>query len=147
MPRIIMMSFVTAALVGGQFLLIPQLEIFRATAKTQLVQPKTSSISGVIINQRLTLFSTPPSYTAQKKSASETLITIKREACFGSCPVYSAEIHNDGTVVYVGEENVKVKGEQRHKISGDRVKELIMAFERIKYFSLKDKYEVDENGR
>jgi Domain of unknown function (DUF6438) len=94
----------------------------------------------------LTLLASSPVVTTPKKSDSEVLITIRREACFGSCPVYSAQIYNDGTVVYVGEENVKVKGEQRHKISPDRVNELIKAFERIKYFSLKDKYEFDENG-
>jgi hypothetical protein len=54
---------------------------------------------------------------AQTTSDSEILITIKREGCFGSCPIYPAKIYNDGTVVYVGEEYVKVKGEQRHKIS------------------------------
>ena len=95
----------------------------------------------------LTLLASSPIVTAPNKSDSELLITIRREACFGSCPVYSAQIYNDGTVVYVGEENVKVKGEQRHKISQDRVNELIKAFERVKYFSLKDKYEVDENGK
>jgi hypothetical protein len=94
----------------------------------------------------LALFSPYASLVAQDRPHSEILITIKREGCFGDCAAYSAQIYNDGTVVYVGEESVKVKGEQRHKVSEDRVKELIKAFERIKYFSLKDKYDVDENG-
>src|SRR5205085_3979605 len=78
--------------------------------------------------------------------AAKILITIKREVCFGSCPIYSAEIYSDGTVVYHGEGNVKVEGEKRHRITNDRVAELIRAFQRINYFSLKDRYEVDENG-
>jgi Domain of unknown function (DUF6438) len=86
------------------------------------------------------------SVQAQQKVGSEILITIERESCFGSCPVYSAQIYADGTVIYVGISDVKVKGERRHKISETKVKELIAAFERINYFLLKDKYQSDENG-
>lgn len=68
-------------------------------------------------------------------------------ACFGSCPIYSAQIYSDGTVIYKGVDFVKTKGKRRHQISKDRVNELIKAFEQINYFSLKDKYDVDENGR
>jgi len=67
----------------------------------------------------LSLFTSCSTVMAQKKSDADILITIKREACFG---------------------------EQRHRISEDRVNKLIKAFERVKYFSSKDKYEVDENG-
>jgi hypothetical protein len=77
---------------------------------------------------------------------SQILITIKRQACFGSCPIYSAEIYSDGTVVYHGEDFVKVRGEQRHTITMDRLAELVKAFQRANYFSLKDRYEVDEKG-
>ena len=77
----------------------------------------------------------------------EILITINRETCLGGCPSYSAQIYADGTVVYRGDDFVKVKGERRHKVAETRVTELVKAFERIDYFSLKDKYEVDANER
>ena len=83
---------------------------------------------------------------AQHKLDSEIIITIEREACFGSCPVYSAQIYADGTVVYDGEEFVKVKGKKQHIISRENLKKIIQAFEQIKYFSLKDKYASAENG-
>ena len=83
---------------------------------------------------------------AQQKSDSEIIITIEREACFGSCPVYSAQIYVDGTVIYDGKDFVKVTGKKQHKISEAKVKELVKAFDQIKYFSLKDRYEADENG-
>lgn len=95
----------------------------------------------------LAFFSLCPNVIAQEKPDSKIVITIKREVCFGSCPVYSAQIYEDGTVVYVGEAFVKVEGERRHRITEDRVRELIKAFERINYFSLKDRYAVDENGQ
>jgi hypothetical protein len=84
---------------------------------------------------------------AQQKSNSEVLITIEREACFGPCPVYSAHIFSDGTVIYNGKDFVGATGEKRYKISQDQIRELIEAFVKIKYFSLKDKYEADENGK
>ena len=86
------------------------------------------------------------SAVAQQKSDSKIIITIEKEACFGSCPVYSAQIYTDGTVLYEGKDFVKVTGKKQHKISEEKVKELVKAFEQIKYFSLKDKYESDENG-
>ncbi len=81
-----------------------------------------------------------------QKCEGDVLITIERGACFGSCPIYSAQIYADGTVVYVGKNYVKTIGEQRFKISQDRIQNLIKEFERIDYWSLKDKYETDENG-
>ncbi len=108
---------------------------------------KTSSFVASFLLSTLTLFSWPVSIAAQKKADSEILITINREACLGGCPSYSAQIYADGTVVYRGDDFVKVKGERRHKVTETRVTELLKAFDRIDYFSLKDKYEVDANGR
>jgi len=76
----------------------------------------------------------------------DIVITIARSSCFGYCPVYSAEIHANGEVVYVGRENVKEKGERRFKISQETIQQLVKEFERVDYFSLKYKYDADENG-
>ena len=83
---------------------------------------------------------------AQRKCRPQVLITIKREVCFGSCPSYSAQIESDGTVKYEGQSNVKATGKRQHKIDKARLKELVKAFARAKYFSLKDRYETDEEG-
>ena len=95
----------------------------------------------------LTLLSVCLSTSAQRKPDSEVVITIERGACFGSCPIYSAQIYADGTVIYRGVDFVKIKGNRRHRIPKDRVNELIKAFEQINYFSLKERYDTDENGR
>lgn len=94
----------------------------------------------------LTVFGSSSSAEAQKKCNSKILITIERGACFGACPIYSAQIHADGTVVYKGGRFVKVTGEKRYKISKAKIKELVKAFEQARYFSFKNKYETDENG-
>ena len=83
---------------------------------------------------------------AQTKTDSQLVITIKRETSLGCSPDYSAEIYADGTVVYHGATCVKVQGEKRHKISPDRVAQLVKAFEQANYFSFQDAYEVDEHG-
>ena len=112
----------------------------RPTLSLNLMVAKSTTIIVLL------LFSFCSSALAQNQSRSKILITIKREACFGSCPIYSAEIYTNGTVVYHGEDFVKVKGEQRHKITRDTIADLIKAFERINYFSLKDSYEFDQKG-
>lgn len=71
------------------------------------------------------------------------LITIERTGCYGNCPVYSASIFPDGTVVYKGEYWVKVTGESRLQISEAKVNELIEAFEAVGFFSFKDLYSAD----
>jgi hypothetical protein len=83
---------------------------------------------------------------AQETSDSEIVITIERTACFGSCPVYSAQIYADGTIVYYGKDFVKITGRKQHKISEEKVEELIKAFEQVEYFSFKARYDSDGNG-
>lgn len=70
----------------------------------------------------------------------EPVITLERTSCFGTCPVYSLTINGDGTVVYVGEDFVKTKGEKETTISIDAVNQLVLEFEKADYFSLNDSY-------
>jgi hypothetical protein len=48
-------------------------------------------------------------------------MTLRRSACFGTCPVYSVEISGDGSVVYTGTSHVLITGEQYSQISQDAV--------------------------
>ena len=73
----------------------------------------------------------------------EPVITIKRTGCNGPCPVYSAKIYRDGTVVYFGEWFVKVEGERVLKISLERLDQLIRAFEGARYFSFRRRYDAN----
>lgn len=107
---------------------------------------KTPWILALLSLSTLSIFGWSSNAEAPKKCNSEILITINRGACFGACPIYSAQIYADATVMYNGKNFVKVKGEKKFKISKGKIKELVKAFEQAKYFSLKDKYETDENG-
>lgn len=71
----------------------------------------------------------------------DVVITLKRTACFGTCPVYKLTVSGDGKVVYEGTSFVNVTGIQNSQISQEQIKELIDAFYAINYFALEDKYD------
>lgn len=68
-------------------------------------------------------------------------ITMSREQCFGTCPVYYLEIDGNGKVTYRGYFYVNVTGERTGHISEQKVKELITAFDNADYFNLRDRYD------
>jgi hypothetical protein len=71
----------------------------------------------------------------------EPVITLRRTACYGTCPVYSLEIFENGFIRYVGTDFVQSEGEHRTVIHHEAVENLIALFLRSGYFSLKDDYE------
>jgi len=79
----------------------------------------------------------------------EPVITLRRTACLGTCPVYFLEIFDDGFIRYVGIEFVQYRGEHRAVIPQDAVENLVASFLRADYLSLHDGYEIykDRMGR
>jgi len=73
------------------------------------------------------------------------VITLRRTACYGFCPVYSLEVFEDGRLHYDGEQFVAVTGRQDGHISPATVKALIADFLKADYFDLKDVYESRQN--
>lgn len=71
---------------------------------------------------------------------SGVVMTLSRSGCYGTCPAYSVEITGDGSVIYKGESFVVVTGEHRDHLSSEQVTEILEAFRKADYFSLKDKY-------
>jgi hypothetical protein len=76
----------------------------------------------------------------------EPVITLRRTACLGTCPVYSVEIFDDGFVRYTGIEFVQYKGEQRAVIPREAVENLVASFLRADYFALQDSYDICRNS-
>lgn len=62
---------------------------------------------------------------------------LTRTTCYGPCPSYSVEVRGDGSVDFDGEGHVLAMGHHRDKISRQAVEELLAAFRRANYFSLK----------
>ena len=67
-------------------------------------------------------------------STADVAITLERTPCFGTCPVYTVTILEDGTVNYVGQDFVEVTGEQTSQIEPEVVQQMVAAFEEAGYF-------------
>lgn len=67
-------------------------------------------------------------------------ITLQRNACYGRCPVYSVEVHGDGSVFYEGKSYVAVRGRHRGRVPQKNVVELVKLFEETDYYSLPDHF-------
>src|ERR1700722_12611777 len=67
-------------------------------------------------------------------------MTIKRTACFGTCPSYRVEIHGDGTVLYEGQAYVAVTASHRGSVFKETISALVDAFRNANYYSLEDDY-------
>ncbi len=55
-------------------------------------------------------------------------------------PAYSVEVRGDGQVLFDGKSNVLILGHHHASLSKQGVDNLVAAFRRADYFSLKDKY-------
>ncbi len=63
------------------------------------------------------------------------VIRLERSACYGNCPVYKLTIYGDGRLEYVGETNVKLKGNKQAAIDAGDFKSLVSEFDKASYFS------------
>jgi len=66
--------------------------------------------------------------------------SLKRTACFGSCPSYEMRITGDGVVTYSGHGWVAVEGKHTDRISAEAVDSLLEAFRKADFYSLDDRY-------
>lgn len=73
------------------------------------------------------------------------VIKLERTSCLGSCPVYTVEIFEDGTVIYTGKDFVTTRGRRISEIPAWEVGRLVNAFHAINYFSLNDEYVERQN--
>ncbi len=69
-------------------------------------------------------------------------ISLRRTACYGTCPVYRVEVRGDGQVTYEGEADVLVLGEQHWRIPPDAVARLLQTLRQADYFRLAGEYVV-----
>ena len=70
----------------------------------------------------------------------QPLVTMRRTMCYGTCPVYSLELYEDGTVIYRGEKFVAVTGTWKVSIDPERVAQLVKTMTEAGFFSWRDSY-------
>jgi hypothetical protein len=65
-------------------------------------------------------------------------IKLRRTACFGRCPVFDVSISHDGTLRYVGRQNVAEVGERSRKLTRGQMVVLARAVDHVHFFELDD---------
>ncbi len=78
---------------------------------------------------------------------SDPVIVLERESdVFQTAPAYRLSIFADGTVVFAGSKHVKSQEPIGTKIDKDQLTSLLSEFDRIKYYSLRNRYSEPEDG-
>ncbi len=73
------------------------------------------------------------------------IASLKRTACYGSCPVFQVEIWSDGRAVWQGERHVARVGIYSAQVSAEWIAELLQEGLRAGFFHLANHYPA--NGR
>src|SRR6185295_2956437 len=87
-----------------------------------------------------------PAPVRKPVSASKPVVTLERQECFGSCPVYTVSLFATGAVVFEGRKYVKKMGTHRWKVKSQAVKKVQARAQSIGFFKMKDKYHGVEDG-
>lgn len=74
----------------------------------------------------------------------DAVITLERTPCFGTCPVYTVTIFEDGTVIYEGNRFVSVTGKQTGEIPPETVAAMLTAFKDVGYFDWNEAYDLQD---
>ncbi|WP_457318328.1 DUF6438 domain-containing protein [Stenotrophomonas sp. P5_B8] len=67
-------------------------------------------------------------------------ITLKRRACYGTCPVYEVSVASDGSVRFIGQGYVQQHGVAHATIAPEHWQRLLTAVEDADFFSLQRRY-------
>ncbi|WP_456829876.1 DUF6438 domain-containing protein [Deinococcus sp. UYEF24] len=67
-------------------------------------------------------------------------LSLKREACFGSCPMYTVHVNGNGAVDWLGEKWVKKLGKASTTVKTETVRQLQQEVKAANFFALKDEY-------
>lgn len=100
----------------------------------------------------LVLFSAGCNSTTNRQKVildKDTVITLGRTMCFGTCPAYMVTINGQGEVVFEGSKMVRENGKviaqplgtKNSRINQEQLQQIIAEFEKINFLSLKDAYD------
>ncbi len=68
------------------------------------------------------------------------VISMKKTACYGSCPVYEIEIFSNLEVKYLGEKFVDKTGKYTARITQQHLDDLKSTFDEAAFFEMEDEY-------
>ena len=70
----------------------------------------------------------------------DLIISLQREACYGTCPIYKIEVYNDGSGVYTGTQFVENIGIRIFNLSENQINLILTQAESIKFTNMKEEY-------
>ena len=68
------------------------------------------------------------------------IITLEKTACFGTCPIFSINIFNNGDVLYYGKKFVKKLGNLNLKLNQKEINQILNKAKEINFNNLKSEY-------
>ncbi len=69
-----------------------------------------------------------------------SMIEMKKDPCFGFCPVYVFQVNGKGNATFKGERNVSKEGEWTRNLSPEETNALFAAFEKSNFEAFQDEY-------
>ncbi len=72
--------------------------------------------------------------------SSPQYISLERGMCFGTCPVYSVTLFENGSVFYHGEKFVKETGNLTDTLTGSGFADILQACNETGFFQMNDEY-------
>ena len=73
-------------------------------------------------------------------SPPQSSIMLERSMCFGTCPVYSVTLYQNGSVWYHGEKFVKETGDRGEMLNTTSFETLLKACDDAGFFQMNDEY-------
>ena len=79
----------------------------------------------------------PQNVVSQKAAAT---VQLERRPCYGTCPVYTVALFDDGTVQFDGVQHVAAQGRQTAHIDQRAVADLVARLDRAGFSALPDRF-------
>jgi hypothetical protein len=79
-----------------------------------------------------------PSNSGGDTHPPEVLLTLATSACMGACPIYTAALYDDGTLVFEGIEHVASPGRSTSQVDRATVEAVVDAFASARFAELDD---------
>jgi len=76
-----------------------------------------------------------------KEKVKKPILDIRKTECFGDCPVYSATVFDDGSVLFNGEMHVDKKGSVKFKLSRGQTSSIRSMINALDVMELEDEYD------
>ncbi len=112
----------------------------KMTQKPVTTPTEIKEVEKEVIPPDLPLPEDDPSVRLPKGIDDNLVVRLQRTACFGKCPVFTAEIYKDGKAVYLGVAHTKRKGKFETTVNTVFIQKIQNKAADVNFWKLKDTY-------